>query len=391
MRRPLLFIFNKPRSNRNQRSTFETMAKRSLVALAILALVVIVVMIHYHASLPENRIRGVDEAYPLKERGLKKKKKVTKLKMKPEIKIAAKWKGKGKGKGTIKSKTKANKSKGSFFSKKSKMSKLPNPKMATTTTATPSLATQSPSQKETGPCLPGDVSCVVLFSEDYENPLYDFSNPSLNTVFSCCCFDNEPEGEPNALVHWNIDLENTVNLAYGRGSNLYDQDFTVEVIYLQTYKDQASGQSLKVSDGRGGKYAIGMASNVEEDRLRLTFDTQGRKFVNFAMDVAPFEGINSLSCNDGSLVFPTNPAKLKLSAMIESSNTLLSTVTVMGSSGQPNIFSVLWERVCGSLDVSKAVDGNVIFEWDALEPLYIFFDNVDIVASDDPNIRPPGC
>jgi hypothetical protein len=368
-------------------SYFLTMVKHSFVTVAILTLIVIVVVLQ-HVPLAEDRIRGVGEADIAKERILKKKK-TTKPKMKAKGEMATKTKttkkkntkgNKGKGKG--------NTSKRSFFSKSSKTATLPTPE-----TPTLPLAMQSPSRQESGPCSREDDTCLVLYSEDYESPQYNFSDASLN-YFSAYgfCFSRGPEGEPNnAILHWHSDYANTVNLAYGRGSNLYDQDYTVEVVYIATYIDQASGQSLQVSDGRAGKYAIGMLTELDNDKVRLTFNVEGRSFVNFAIDIAPFATMNAGACDDGSVVFPTEPAKLTVSAMIDSSSTLLSTVTLTGSSGQPGFFSVVWERVCGSLDVSQAMGGNITIEWDALEPVYIFFDNVDIVASDDPNRFPPGC
>jgi hypothetical protein len=271
---------------------------------------------------------------------------------------------------------------------------VPPPPASSPTPSPTSPAVSTPGPSSTGgeptrepPCPPGDEDCVILFSEDYENPLYDFSDESLNYSDRRTCLS--PEGEENAFFHWNRDFRNTINLAYGKEGYQYDQDFTVEPVYLQTWRDPATGQGLNFSDSRGGKYAIGMLASLQNDKLRLEFDTNGRQFVNFGMDIAPTAND---PCKYNKDTIPTDPAEFQLSAKDKSSNAVLDNVTVTSEGGAPDKFSFLWTRVCGSLDVSQAgEDRIIILEWDALAPFYAVFDNLDIIASDDTSKLPAGC
>jgi hypothetical protein len=238
-------------------------------------------------------------------------------------------------------------------------------------------------------CPAGDEDCVVLFSEDYETPLYDFSDPSLSYDEEIC---TGPEGA--GLFHMSKKRYlGTLNLAYG--PDLYDElklnDLgfpIVAVVYLDTWKDPVTGKQLTFSDGRGRKYAIRLMSPQFFPDLgpRLELNTQGRRFVNFGMDIAPF---TADPCLEYSGVFPTRFVKLNVRAEG------LDEVQIKSDTGQPDAFSVLWTRVCGSLDAALAVDGKITFGWgwdqNMNEADYALFDNVAIIASNDPNKLPAGC
>jgi hypothetical protein len=273
----------------------------------------------------------------------------------------------------------SNKSNKSSKSSKTTQRNNPGPTRAGPIPAGPTPADPNPTPI-TSLCPPDDDSCITLFSENYENPNYDFSDPSLNTIGSQSCLS--PEGSTNAFFHCHRDCANSMNLAYGKDGIRYSQPFTVEVFYLQ--------EGVTVSDNRGGKYAISMLSTLEDDRLELTFAANGRQYFNFGIDIAPL-GLDP--CNYGTDLnqIPTDPASIEITAIDKSTTLPLDRVTVRSDSGGTNAMNIPWTRVCGSLSVGGTVSGNVTFEWQAVTPFTALFDNLDIVASDDPNQLPVSC
>lgn len=261
-------------------------------------------------------------------------------------------------------------------------------------TVTPTPGTPTP-ENSGGACSQGDQDCVLLFSEDYESPLSDFRNGTLMTDFVAARdFCIKPEGEPDALFYLSKSTEQTLNLAYGKGGNPYDESYlrgatksVASVAYLKTFKESNAGKSLTFSDDRGGKYAISLTEDLWDNRLRLRFDTQRRKFVAFRMDISSF---NDPCPHWAPSALVTAPTEILVSAMSQSSNRTLSHVTVKAERGQSDKFSIVWTRVCNALDVSQAVDGMIFFDWNATK-YPALFDNLMVIASNDPNKRPPGC
>src|SRR6185369_3995906 len=75
-----------------------------------------------------------------------------------------------------------------------------------------------------------------------------------------------------------------IDFLFGAPGFSFSQQFTVEAVV------HADNQSL-YSDpaGNGGAYSLGMLSVTQDDKLALTFDAQGRAFVNVGLDLSSID------------------------------------------------------------------------------------------------------
>lgn len=171
-----------------------------------------------------------------------------------------------------------------------------------------------------------------------------------------------------------------INTLYGTVENPFYQINTVEAVLINdpTYSDPSE---------IGGNYAIGMLSNAEDDRLALTFDAQGRNYINVIMDISAIDVDGCGGPFNGS----PSPPIFRLS-LIDSpggtfefgvNTTLLDEADVEGVVGaDPYTFN--WTPARIPLDASESADGNVTVVWNLLQSGYGAFDNLVIKSSDMP-------
>jgi hypothetical protein len=201
--------------------------------------------------------------------------------------------------------------------------------------------------------------------------------PSIASGQSIVLYTNDFES-PNVPVV--IDCGNSldsrgINLLYGSPGFVYNQQFTVEVI---THADLQGLYSDP--EGKGGAYSLGMLSTAQDDKLALTFDAQGRAFVNVGIDLssvdvagcggpfgvaAPVMRISLLDSPGGTFAF---------------NQTVLDTKTITGEAA-PDQWTFHWHSGVVSFAVSGSTDGHVSILFDLLESGYAAFDNLSIVAS----------
>ena len=198
---------------------------------------------------------------------------------------------------------------------------------------------------------------IVLYTNDFESP-------NVPVVINC----------GNSLDSRGI------NLLYGSPGFVYNQQFTVEAI---THADLQGLYSDP--EGKGGAYSLGMLSTAEDDKLALTFDAQGRAFVNVGIDLssvdvagcggpfgvaAPVMRISLLDSPGGTFAF---------------NQTVLDTKTITGEAA-PDPWTFHWHSGVVSFAVSGSTDGHVSILFDLLESGYAAFDNLSIVASNTPAV-----
>lgn len=199
---------------------------------------------------------------------------------------------------------------------------------------------------------------LVLYENDFESP---------NVPLEKNCGD--------ALDTRGIDF------LYGTPAGTFQQRNTVEAVLLSdpVYSDPS---------GTGGTAAIGMLCCLQDDLLALTFDTEGRAFLNAALDVT---AIDVQGCGGpfgvAAPVFRLSLVDSPGGVFVFGSGTVLDAAEVTGTVG-PDGFTADWTRHVVALDASGATDGTVTLVWDLLASGYAAFDNLVVAASDDPGDVP---
>ncbi|MDX2024248.1 MAG: hypothetical protein SF187_28660 [Deltaproteobacteria bacterium] len=199
-----------------------------------------------------------------------------------------------------------------------------------------------------------ELQSRVLYTNDFETP---------NVTLAVDC--------PHALDARGI------NFLYGTPAFAFNQVNTVEGVIIndpsKLYKNPA---------GTGGKFALGMLSTLQDDRLSLTFDVTGKPFLNVglvlsAIDVngcggpfgvaRPVMKVSLYETTTGVHNFST-PGKLLDEGMITGD-----------APADPWTFA--WKYGVVSLDASQATTARVSVVFDLLQSGYAAFDNLSIVAS----------
>src|SRR5262249_18710668 len=153
-----------------------------------------------------------------------------------------------------------------------------------------------------------------------------------------------------------------------------NQQNTVEAVSVQ--------QSLYHDpEGKGGMYALGMLSTAEDDKLALTFDAQGRSFVNVGLDLSSIDvsgcgGPFGVAAPVVRVSLPDSPR----GAPVSFNQTVLDTKTITGDAA-PDQWTFHWHYGVVSLAASGSTDGHVSILFDLLQSGYAAFDNLSIVAS----------
>jgi hypothetical protein len=176
----------------------------------------------------------------------------------------------------------------------------------------------------------------------------------------------------------------TINSLYGSAQGTFAQVYTVEAVLIPGGTLCCGAAHAYVdSSGTGGNYAIGMLSAAQNDKLSLTFDSQGREFINVGMDIS---SIDVAGCG-GPFGIAAPVYRISLldtpGGVFNWNNTVLDEVEITGVVG-PDQWTFNWTNHVVALDTSGSTDGNVSIVWDLIQSGYAAFDNLIIAASDDP-------
>lgn len=98
---------------------------------------------------------------------------------------------------------------------------------------------------------------------------------------------------PNVLVvqrcGYALDLA-SINSLYGSAQGTFAQVYTVEAVLISEGTLCCGATHAYVdSSATGGNYAIGMLSAAQADKLSLTFDSQGKEFINVGTDISSID------------------------------------------------------------------------------------------------------
>lgn len=195
----------------------------------------------------------------------------------------------------------------------------------------------------------------VLYMQDFESPRSfgnngsDFDNNTVNDLYR-----DQPPGFKFA------------------------QTFTVETVYVAG--NLAYGRGLKDPSGIGGNYAIAMLATLQDDRLGLSFDTKGLKYLNLRMDISSIVMDTDHAPNPGKPKFKITLFDNPNGAVTIGEGRELDSVTVTGSASPIDTFD--WTPVVIGLKASESTNGNVTLQLDLLEGYYAAVDNLRIAASD---------
>jgi hypothetical protein len=171
-----------------------------------------------------------------------------------------------------------------------------------------------------------------------------------------------------------------INFLYGSAGFVFNQQFTVEAV---VHDDQQGLYSDP--EGNGGTYSLGMLSTAEDDKLALTFDAQGRTFVNVGLD------LSSIDVNGCGGPFGVAAPVMRISLLdspggtFAFNQTVLDTETITGEAA-PDQWTFHWKDGVVSLATSGSTDGHVSILFDLLESGYAAFDNLSIVASNETGV-----
>jgi hypothetical protein len=199
--------------------------------------------------------------------------------------------------------------------------------------------------------------------------------PGLSFGQSVVLYTNDFES-PNVpiVINCGNSLDTTgINALYGSAGFVFNQVNTVEAVSVKQalYSDP---------EGNGGNYALGMLSTAEDDKLALTFDAQGRAFVNVGLDLS---SIDVSGCG-GPFGVATPVMRISLldspGGTFAFNQSVLDTQTMTGEAA-PDQWTFHWRYNVVSLATAGSTDGHVSIVFDLLESGYAAFDNLSIVAS----------
>jgi hypothetical protein len=198
---------------------------------------------------------------------------------------------------------------------------------------------------------------LVLYSNDFETP-------------------NQP-----VSIQCGNSLDQTgINTLYGGSGFVYNQQFTVEAVLHDDNLDLYSDP-----EGKGGAISLGMQTAQQADLLGITFDREGRRYLNVGFDLS---SIDVSGCGGPfGVAVPIMRVSLLDSpgGVFGFGQTVLDTVDLTGVAA-PDAFTFDWSYVVASLDTDGATDNHVSVVFDVIQSGYLAFDNLSIVASDQSGI-----
>jgi len=198
----------------------------------------------------------------------------------------------------------------------------------------------------------------------YQN---DFETPNVPPVLAC---------------GYALDVR-SINTLYGGQGGDFTQINTVETVLINEPAALGAPQEYSDPDGRGGNYAIGMLSALQNDRLALTFDGQGLPFINIGLDIS---SIDVWGCGGPvGVAVPSYRISLLDSpgGVFAWNNAVLDEAIITGEAA-PDQWTFQWTNHVLALDASGSTDGNISIVWDLLQSGYGAFDNLIIASSVDP-------
>jgi hypothetical protein len=198
----------------------------------------------------------------------------------------------------------------------------------------------------------------------YQN---DFESPNVPAVLAC---------------GYALDTR-AINTLYGGQGGDFEQINTVETVLINEPAAFGTPQEYADPEAKGGNYAIGMLSALQNDRLSLTFDGQGLPFVNIGLDIS---SIDVYGCGGPfGVAAPSYRISLLDSpgGVFNWNNTVLDEVVITGEAA-PDQWTFHWTRHVVALDASGSVDGNISIVWDLIQSGYGAFDNLIVTSSVDP-------
>ncbi len=202
------------------------------------------------------------------------------------------------------------------------------------------------------------AASVTLYEQDFESPT-SFPNSGIDA--SIAPVNNLYPNQPPGFV--------------------FAQSGTVETLLITG--TQAFGTGYSDPDGRGGNYALGMLSDVQDDRLGLSFNIGALQFLNFRIDISSID----LSGLGGPFVPAQGAAPTFRFSLFDNPTGAASTGTgtalsFVDASAPFNTSksSFLWTTVNSGLSAAGNTNGNVTLQIDLLSGGYAAFDNITITA-----------
>jgi hypothetical protein len=207
---------------------------------------------------------------------------------------------------------------------------------------------------------------TILYDQDFENP---------------AAFVNDGG---------DVNIFNSVNTLYGNQPSgfTFAQAFTVETLLVNG--NQAFGTGYSDPSGIGGNYTLGMLSNLQNDKLGLSFNIGSNDFLNVRLDISSID----LSVFSGPFV-PAGAEPVFEFTLFDNpggatglvgNGTVLSTLQATGTASAQTVFD--WTEVLLPLDAAGNTNGNVTLQIDLLSGGYAALDNFTIAASDTPGLIP---
>ncbi|MCB0774210.1 MAG: T9SS type A sorting domain-containing protein [Flavobacteriales bacterium] len=216
------------------------------------------------------------------------------------------------------------------------------------------------------PCflvMNSNAQVVLLYGNQFLTPL---DTPSIATW---CQQDFSPD-PVNSL--WG-------GTGSGTSSGIFQNTQTVETILVTGPADIYDDPS-----GIGGDYSIGMLNTTFGDKLGLLLDTEGRPFVNVAMDLSAINTTCGGPLPMDTAVFLLEVLDAPGGIFNLGGTAILDADTLTGKGPNVDDFTFNWEHAEGSLDVSGSIDGMVGIRITLIRSGYASFDNLYIQASQDP-------
>ncbi|HMV65674.1 MAG TPA: thrombospondin type 3 repeat-containing protein [Myxococcota bacterium] len=193
---------------------------------------------------------------------------------------------------------------------------------------------------------------TVLYSNDYETP-------------------NQP-----LTVNCGNSLDSrTIDSLWGAVGFRYNQLFTVEGLTIDDPSNLYANPQ-----GYGGRYAIGMLSSAQDDRLALTFDYRALPYINVglrlsAIDVSGCGGPFGVGTPRMHIILHDTP-----SGTFAWGDPVLDEGFIDGAPS-PDQWTFNWVYGTTDLDASQATGRYVTVEFDMQDSGYAAFDDLSIVAS----------
>ena len=209
--------------------------------------------------------------------------------------------------------------------------------------------------------------------------LLNFTTPAHASV-SLYANDFETPNTPIVVNCGNSLDSRGINFLYGQPTFQYQQYGTVEAV---TLADPSGLYSNPMA--LGGNYAIGMLSDAHDDRLFLTFQRQGLRYINVSFLLS---SIDVMGCG-GPFGVGTPTLHLLLrdspSGAFSGTDAILDEAWATGVAA-PDAWTFRWSAESVELDAGSATNDWITVEFDMQGSGYAAFDNLALVASATPGV-----